>query len=361
MEQLIKLKDIIIYKTEAYNTFPNAVMTEEGKLLVAFRQAPERQKLLGQVTHTDSASRGVYITSADGGTTWSAEPALLVEDFACGIQDPCVTKLRDGTLFATYFTWKVLEKEEVTDAKPWDHEIQGRWVGRIGGLYSLYSTDHGATWSLPLPITGGGRAVRGNPVELKDGTLVLPSYGGLETKGQVFILSSTDRGGSWQRLALLETDGYLFHEPFLYQALSGKLVLLTRSRNQAGPESNGRKSPLFTAESSDGGTTWSPLVKRPFYSPSPFHALRLHSDKVLVTYGYRFEPYGIRAFLIDSEFSDWSAARETVLRDDGHGYDLGYTSAVQLPNGDILITYYYYYEERGLRYIAGTYCREAKA
>jgi hypothetical protein len=281
-----------------------------------------------------------------------------VDDYVCGIQDPCITKLVDGTLFATFFTWKVLEKEDATEPQPWDQEILGRWIARIGGLYSIQSFDHGATWSEPVPITGGGKAVRGNPVELEDGTLVLPTYGGAENKGTIFIMASSDRGGSWERIAQLEIEDYLFHEPNLSLTPSGKIVLLTRSRNMAGPEANGLSSPLYTSESVDGGRTWSPIVQRPFYSPSPFHMLRLHSGKVLVSYGYRFEPFGIRAFLLDSELSSWDEVEETVLRADGAGFDLGYTSAVQIDNGEILITYYYYDDEEGRRYIAGTYCRE---
>lgn len=359
MSTLTKCKDVILFENEMYNTFPNAVVTDEGKVLIGFRQAPDRTKLLGQVTHIDPESKAVSIASDDQGQTWPREAKLIVEDLVCGVQDPCITKLRDGTLFTTFFTWKLLEKEDVSERRPWDVDFHERWVARIGGVFSVHSTDHGATWSTPVPIPGGGKAVRGNPVELEDGTLILPTYGGEETKGQIFILSTTDRGQSWERLAILEIEDYLFHEPNLFLTPSGKLVMLTRSRNMAGEEPNGLTSPLFTSESADGGRSWSPFVKRPFYSPSPFHALQLKSGRVLVTYGYRFEPYGIRAFLMDSEFTAWEQAEDIVLRDDAAGFDIGYTSSVQLDNGDILVTYYYCDDAAGRRYIAGTWCREA--
>ncbi len=47
-----------------------------------------------------------------------------------------------------------------------------------------------------------------------------------------------------------------------------------------------------------------------------------------------------------------------ILRDDGLGFDIGYPTSAQLDNGDILVTYYYFNEDKGVRYIAGTLSRE---
>jgi len=74
-------------------------------------------------------------------------------------------------------------------------------------------------------------------------------------------------------------------------------------------------------------------------TPSPFEAIRLQSGNVLVTYGYRSQPFGIRSFMLDEECSGWENLEENILRCDGRNYDIGYTSAVQLKNGDIKIFY----------------------
>jgi sialidase-1 len=76
------------------------------------------------------------------------------------------------------------------------------------------------------------------------------------------------------------------------------------------------------------------------------------------SFGYRYKPYGLRAIMLDSECTDFRIENEVILRDDGLGTDIGYTSSVLLDNGEVLITYYYYDEEDGYRYIAGTICRE---
>jgi hypothetical protein len=358
VDVITKLKDMIIFKDEQYNTFPNAVLRKDGTILVGFRRARDTQQQFGRCSHIDPASKAVFVTSRDGGSSWDPDPSLIYDPFSCGVQDPCLKVLGDGSLFCTFFTWKMLTKEDAGDKQQLDHNVLDRWVGRLEGLYSIRSADGGLTWDEPIRIEEG-YAVRGNPVELEDGTLVLPTYVDQTSKGNVHILASSDRGATWRRLAKVTHDDYWFHEPNLYHAPSGKLVLFLRSRNLNGSEENGLSSPLFTCESLDGGGTWSDPVKRDYYSPSPFHALPLHNGKVLITYGYRFEPFGIRAFVLDGECSDWVSAKgtETVLRDDGASVDIGYTSAVQLEGGDILVTYYYHNEEPGSRYIAGTLCR----
>lgn len=356
---LQKIKDIIICRDEHYNTFPNAVVRDDGSIYVAFRQAPDRQKQYGDATHVDPAARAVFVTSSDNGNTWDA-PSLLYDDFAAGVQDPCIIKLKDGTLFCTYFLWKVFRKEDAGLSRLMDHPVFEHWVGRLGGIYSIRSSDGGYSWDKPIRVEGGGWAVRGNAVELEDGSIVLPTYGeeNLQHGGSVYIMKSTDRGASWTRLAALEQDEYAFNEPMLHLTPTGKIVAFLRSGSRRGPEPNGKISPLFTSESYDGGLTWTEPVKRNIYSPSPYHALQLRSGKVLISYGYRFEPFGIRGFLLDSECENWEEVHETVLRDDAPGVDLGYTSAVQMEDDLILVTYYYFDDPRGPRYIAGTLCQE---
>src|SRR5690606_29271063 len=143
---------------------------------------------------------------------------------------------------------------------------------------------------------------------------------------------------------------YTLYEPTLHLTPSGKLVVFCRSSRRQAEGHVTERQPLLTAESFDGGRTWSHFSVRRFASPSPFHALRLNSGNVLVTYGYRHKPYAIRAFLLDAECTDFEQAKEIVLRDDGSGFDLGYTSAVQLPDGHILVTYYYD-DETGTKFI----------
>lgn len=357
LSRLKKIKDMIIYQDEHYNSFPNAAVGDDGEILVAFRQAPDREKLFGHYTHLDPASRAVYVTSKDNGETWDNKPTILYDDYYLGVQDPCINKLNDGTLFCTFFTWKVMLKADTTIERPTDRIILDKWAGKLGGVFTLRSADGGRTWDEPLPVMDDVYAVRGNIVELDDGSILLPLYVHPDDKNMAFVARTRDRGRTWEQLSVLATAPDIsFQEPNLFRTQSGKLVAFIRSVKHDPDVSKDEKHPLFTCESYDQGQTWVNLTEHAVYSPSPFHAFELDNGDVLVTYGYRHAPYGIRAILLNSECTDWGDAQEIVLREDGLGTDIGYTNAVQLDNGQILVTYYYYDEQRSLRYIAGTLC-----
>ena len=76
-------------------------------------------------------------------------------------------------------------------------------------------------------------------------------------------------------------------------------------------------------------------------------------DRVLLVYGYRHEPRGIRARVLNAECTDFATAPEIVLRDDGTTSDLGYPWAVVLDKKRVLVTYYMNVNG-GLQHIAGT-------
>lgn len=357
MTYLKKLKDIVIYQDEHYNSFPNVVSLENGDILVSFRQAPDRHELFGNYTHLDPAARAAYVVSRDHGETWDERSTVLYDDYYLGVQDPCINRLRDGTLFCTFFSWKVMYKEDAPNIGPIDHLIKDKWVGKIGGAYSIRSRDDGRTWDEPLLILTGVCAVRGNVVELDDGSIILPLYLHPDDKNMAYVARTRDRGHTWEQLSVLATAPDIgFKEPNLYRTPSGKLVAFIRCHKHRIEPGHVKRSPLVTCESYDNGATWVNLTEHPFYSPSPFHALRLRSGQVMLTYGYRLPPYGIRAILLDDECANWEEAQEFILREDGLGMDIGYTHAIQLENGQILVTYYYYDEQRELRYIAGTLC-----
>ena len=61
-----------------------------------------------------------------------------------------------------------------------------------------------------------------------------------------------------------------------------------------------------------------------FYGHS-LSAVRLPDNRVLLTYGYRREPCGIRAKILNKECTDFATSDEIILRDDnGPGTDVGY-------------------------------------
>ena len=358
---LEKVEDVVIYADEKYYcAFPSAVRLPDGELLVAFRRAPER-RLLGaeSVAHADPNSQLVLVRSRDGGRNWSEKPELIYAHPLGGSQDPCLLRLRDGTLLCTGYGMCRVEpgfaQDDPARARHGDFLF-------LGG-YILESSDGGATWRgpiLPPPVPGDlARDLYGNPFpafnrgamcEASDGLL----YWGATRRDSVEparfsiqLLVSADRGETWKRRCTVAEDksgGVNFNETSLYETPGGDLVAFIRTF--------GFGDRGAVARSSDGGRSFEPWEDAGFRG-HPHHPLRLPDGRVLLTYGYRHAPYGIRARVLEPECHDAASAPEIILRDDGGNADVGYPWAAPLPDGRVLAVYYFNRDD-GPRYIAGT-------
>jgi hypothetical protein len=89
---------------------------------------------------------------------------------------------------------------------------------------------------------------------------------------------------------------------------------------------------------------------------NPPSLIKLDDGRLCLTYGYRAEPYSIRAKLSADNGRTWSD--EYILRDDGCSRDIGYPRTVQRPDGAIITVYYFCEAATGPeRYIAATIWR----
>ena len=87
----------------------------------------------------------------------------------------------------------------------------------------------------------------------------------------------------------------------------------------------------------------------------PYDPLILPDGRLLLVYGYRHEPMGVRARVVSS-LEELASAPEIIIRDDSPSRDTGYPSATQLSDGRILIAYYIA-DKQGIRGIEGTILR----
>ncbi len=107
--------------------------------------------------------------------------------------------------------------------------------------------------------------------------------------------------------------------------------------------------------SHDNGKTWeflSKVANTGRGNGNPASMIRLNDGRIVVTYGYRAKPYGIRAKISSDDGKTWS--EEICLRDDGRSWDLGYPQTTQRIDGKIVTVYYFTTEENPEQHIAAT-------
>jgi len=358
-----KIRDFVIYQdSKFYCAFPSVVVRKDGEILCAFRRAPNRRLLWGtpRDTHTDPNSYLVLVRSMDGGGTWTKEPELIYAHPLGGSQDPCMVQLRDGSIVCTSYAWALLPPEGAERVK---ESLTYPPFAFLGG-YIVRSDDGGKSWRGPfVPMTVPGNKsldALGNPLpaynrgamlQRKDGTLywaVVRHDRLKELRTSVHLLASSDRGETWRHVCPIASDEKVsFNETSLIETKKGDLVAFMRTEGFGGKAAYAR--------STDGGGSFGQWQDAGFVG-HPFHAVRLKDGRIFLVYGYRQAPFGIRAKVLNPDCTNVAEAPEIVIRDDGGNSDIGYPWAALLPDGNIMVAYYFNVGD-GPRFIAGSLLR----
>lgn len=354
-----KAGDVTIYKDDKfYSAFPSIVARPDGELIVAFRRAPERRAFgENQVTHTDANSYLMLVRSSDAGRTWTQTPELIQAHPFGGSQDPCMVQLRDRSLVCTSYAWAWVASDAIAKMKQAVH--YGNYVF-LGG-YLVRSQDAGRHWEGPfIPAPSQGETARdifNQPVpaynrgalcEGKDGRLYWAVASTTSTNSrqtEVHLMISADKGRTWTYSCPIARDEkFSINETSVYETPKGDLVAFMRTE--------GFGDQTLVARSSNRGKSFEPWKKAGFKG-HPHHAIQLPDKRVLLAYGYRHAPFGVRARVLDPECARFDS-EETVLRDDGGNGDLGYPWATMIGKKRALVVYYFN-KANGTREIAGTF------
>lgn len=357
-----KVKDIVIYQDDQYYAaFPSVIKKPDGELYLAFRRAPNR-KVFGEShsNHVDPNSYLVAVRSKDG-YNWTKEPELLYAHAFGGSQDPCLLQLKNGDIICASYGWAFLrEDQRKAENSQKEREFKTGGATFLGGYY-VRSKDGAKSWQGPyyppvvpqeLNVSPLGNSIpaynRGALYEGKNGRLFWVVAAHIaQNPGRTgnFLLTSDDQGQTWEYQSEVATDQKVaFNEASVYETPKGDIVAFLRTA--------GYEDQACVARSTDGGKTFQPWQSMGFKG-HPMQALRLPDNRVLLVYGYRHKPYGIRARILNAECTDFATAEEIILREDGGNSDIGYPWAVQLSSKEVLVTYYYNLDN-GTRHIAGT-------
>jgi sialidase-1 len=342
------MQNVIVYKDpQAYSCFPDVTVRKNGEALVVFRHAGGFSVEVlksGRYDHVDKGSRIGLCRSNDGGLTWQPPEIFAPVDAECGEQDPSIAALNDGTLLINYFRWRVVPAgEKGRLGYPTRQQKTGEWADPEGP-FVVRSFDGGKTWekkphaAFPAPFRCAG--VSDSVLELRDGTLLMPIYvwtdGETTDACRAHVIRSRDGGATWGEPSLIAADPtrkISFEEPALAIMPDGRLLAMLRAPVER------QASYLYRAFSADGGRTWTDLERTSMWG-HPAHVLTLSDGRLLCTYGYRREPFGVRACVSTDCGQTWDMEHEYVLRTDGVNVDVGYPSSAQLADGTVLTVYY---------------------
>jgi hypothetical protein len=174
-------------------------------------------------------------------------------------------------------------------------------------------------------------------------------------EGWAFCARTQDGGKTFSFLSWItpEPEGFTIMPASLRLSPSGVLAAVRCCSKLQ--EFTSRQNWIDLYRSEDDGATWH-SISRPVpmtgSGGNPPTLTRLPDGRLCLVYGYRAEPFGMRARFSADEGSSWSD--DLVLRADGGCHDLGYPRTVLRPDGTLVSVYYYNDHPEGERYIAAT-------
>lgn len=323
---------VISQQPEYYHGWSTLVRRRNGELLVAYSGSRE--------SHVCPFGRVELIRSSGDGEKWTWPEVVM--DTAIDDRDAGICETASGSLLVTTFTSLAFQQTR-TQATGWPEARKARWdaAARRGsqeqfqsllGTWMLRSTDGGMTWSTPFAVPVNSPH---GPSSLADGRLLYAGKQLWSAGKKVGVCESSDDGQTWRWIADIAArpgdNVEDYHELHQVQAADGRIVVHIRNHNRQ----NARET--LQCESTDGGKTWS--VPRPLgVWGLPSHLLRLRNGTLVMSYGYRREPFGNQVRISRDHGQTWSDP--LVLTADGAGVDLGYPATVELADGRLLTVWY---------------------
>jgi hypothetical protein len=365
--------DIDESREHAFNQV-HARRLRSGRILAVYNE--ERFRF-----HHDSGQT-VMIASDDGGRTWGPRSVVLPFTDTTGNWDCGICELDDGTLIvnftmAGYFKRGIRPEQPSWASGPrspahgdwtWSYRLMS-WLG----TFVVRSTDGGATWSAPIPVNARPLKHAGCRLgcwPMPGGELLMGVYGRIRGYGEEgenestrsALLRSDDGGFNWEYFSTLAFDSASivdFEEPAIVRLSDGRIVCLLRTH--VNPSGDAKNMAIVVSE--DDGFSWSqPRFTNIWGYPAEFATLP--DGRVLMIYGYRRPPYGVRGVVSDDGLH-WDVADEFVIREGGVPHDhleypglyqhIGYPSVVLPGDGSVLAMYHEYTDDdHPIQFVAST-------
>ena len=235
-----------------------------------------------------------------------------------------------------------------------------------GHSWFFYSYDRGMSWKGPFnfPMLGQ-KAIMARTDYIVNGKrdvlVFLTANKAAGGEGRTFMARTTDGGLHWDFVAWTSPDPGAGFTIMPSSARLSKTDLLTTVRH----EDSLRKGPNWIDAylSTDDGKSWNsigrPIPNTGDHSGNPPSLVHLRDGRLAITYGFRSEPFQVRARLSSDGGRTWGP--DILLRGGAASWDIGYTRSVQRADGKIVTVYYWAAEQMKERTIEATIWDPGKA
>ena len=335
-------KNVLVYKEPGrFGGWPanHGIWSWGNEIVVGFSAAYFKHMPLDRHQYDDTKPEEPRLArSLDGGNTWTIEaPKSLLPPEQGGAAATDLKQPMDFRNPNFAMTIRFLDKDK-------------------GASLLFYSTDRGKSWhgAYNFPTFGlPGVAARTDYVieGQHRALLVLTASKTNGKEGRLFCARTTDGGLHWNQVSWIgdEPEGFRIM-PSTLRLPNGDLLMAARTH--APSELNW----IDLYRSTNRGLSWNmepkPVESTGAHGGNPPHMIRLRDGRICLTYGYRSEPFGIRARLSKDDGKTWGD--EIVLRSDGAWWDLGYVRSAQRPDGKIVTAYYFNDRPSTERFIEAT-------
>jgi len=341
---------VICKEANRYIGWPTIAQTADGELLAVF--SGDRD------AHVCPWGKTELVRSSDDGKTWS-QP-VTVNNTALDDRDAGIMVTSKGTVIVSWFTSLAFTNENYQNHYPKDivkgwkrhiekltSETREEWLG----CWVRRSEDNGRTWGECIKVPGNSPH---GPIELSDGRLMYVGKMLWDDEKKMIAMESRDDGKSWQVIGEIPVPpgGHLnnCHELHAVETDSGKIIAMIRYEPS---EFEGKI--MQQTESLDGGKTWTVPHSTGIWGYPP-HLLKLSDGRLMVTYGFRREPFGERAVISTDDGKSWNVEQPIEIAP-AFNHDLGYPASVELADDSIYTVYYQPEKEGDPTCLMGTHWR----
>jgi hypothetical protein len=341
-------RHVVVYKEAGrYGGWPanHGIWSWGNEILVGFEAGYLRVNERGHAIDYSRPADHMLARSVDGGETWMIEkpagllppPGLKIANVpgAPGGKDP--VDCPGGIDFLTPGFALTARMADI----------------HIGPSRFYYTLDRGHNWSGPFKVPDfGQRGIAARTDYLIEGpsalTMFLTAAKSDGQQGRIICVRTGDGGRTWRLVSFVGPEPGPGDKAIMPSTvrLSARELLTARRQKQF----------IDLYRSADNGESWepagTPVPDTGLNNGNPPCLVRLRDNRLVITYGYRSAPYGIRARVSLDSGRTWG--NEIDLRSDAGTWDLGYTRTVQRPDGKLVTVYYYNDSDKGERYIAAT-------